>query len=218
MDAGIRTAEGLALASPFPTSWLGLSTAPPLPPNWANIGILTNVQVQALQAQIAYDQSKWDYTLIQNNRVGRYQFNSRLLEAYGLLATGSNDAYGDDCINYRNCWRPTYVNNGINSYENYFYNINGLNEFLTTPVAQEHLAYQHIVDLYQTGLGATVIKETDTYDVVAGMIYVCWSLGIGSLPTQLTPGGTGAWGWRYFNVGDGANSFNSGRYAVTLSI
>ena len=217
MDAGILSSVGLSINNPLPQSWLGLTAAPPLPPAWANIGVLTSTQVRNLLAQLGYDQSGWNYNKIgTNNELGRYQFTTTVLEGYGILATGSNKEYGTECVNYQHCWQPTYINNGINVYENYFYNVGNITSFLTNTIAQEHLAYQRIVDTYLTALNINVIQASDTTDVIAGMIYVCWTLGIGTAPTSANPVGTGAWAWRYYAVGNGANSFNSGRYAITV--
>lgn len=58
--------------------------------------------------------------------------------------------------------------------------------------------------------------QQDTADVIAGMLYVAWTLGVGSPPTPFEPNGSGAWAWRYGAVGAGDNSFNSGRYAVEI--
>ena len=217
MDQGISAAAGIPIATPLPVSWLGRADAPPTPPAWANIQVLSNRQVQHLQAQIAYDLSGWDYLLVgANNELGRYQASTRVLEAYGLLATGSTDAYGTDCVNYRHAWQPVVVNNGINNYQNYFYNINGLQQFTASTVAQEHLAYQRLVDLYLTSMDVGNINNTDSAETVAGMIYVAWTLGVGNSPTTSNPQGTGAWAWRYNNIGAGTNSYNSGRYAIAI--
>ena len=108
------------------------------------------------------------------------------------------------------------INNGTNAYQNYFYNVTNLQNFLATTVAQDHLAYQILVDLYISASLINAIKPDDAPDVVAGMIYVAWTLGVGTPATSSAPSGNGAWAWRYHNVGsNGTNSFNSGRYAVT---
>ena len=217
MSTGIQSASGIPITSPLPVSWLGRSDTPTLPPEWASIGIFSAVQLRNLQAQIAYDLSTWAYTKIgSNNELGRYQLSTQTLETYGLLAPGSNNAYGTDCINYIHCWSPVFVNNGINNYANYFYNINSLNEFLTNTTAQEHLAYRKIADLYTECTNIGVIQPTDAVDSVAGLIYVAWTLGSGTGPTIANPNGTGAWAWRYNNIGNGTNSYNSGRYAVVV--
>ena len=215
MDAGILAAQGVPVVNPLPVSWLGLTTAPVQPPTWSNIGPLNNTQIKNLLAQIGYDQSAWDYTLVDNNNtLGRYQITPALLESYGLLATGSNAAYGNSCVNYRHCWQPTYINNGQNVYENYFYNITNLTEFLNTPVAQEHLAYQRISDLYVESANAGVIQPRDSSETVAGMIYVAWALGVGQGPEDINS----AWAWRYNNANSttGINKFNAGRYSVAV--
>lgn len=217
MDAGIQSAAGIPITNPLPVSWLGRADLPPKPPAWANIGALSSVQLRNLQAQIAYDLSSWDYKRIgSNNKLGRYQFTTQVLEAYGLLATGSNTEYGTDCVNYVHSWQPITINTGINAYQNYFYNITSLNNFLSTATAQEHLAYQRLVDIYLTAVDVGTILAGDTADVVAGMMYVAWTLGVGAGPTISDPNGTGAWAWRYNNIGSGINSYNSGRYTVVV--
>lgn len=217
MDLGIQSAAGQPIVTPMPVSWLGLPAMPPTPPTWANIAALSATQVRNLQAQIAYSISQWNYNLIGGaNQLGRYQFTSQILESYGLLAPGSNTAYGTDAVNYRHCWQPTYINNGINSYQNYFYNVTSLSGFLTGTIAQEHLAYQRLVDIYITSLDVGAILASDSSETVAGMIYVGWTLSVGTGPTIANPQGTGAWAWRYNNIGSGANSYNSGRYSVAV--
>jgi hypothetical protein len=217
MDAGILAARGQAIATPLPQSWLGLTTAPPTPPTWASVGILSTGQIKNLQAQIGYDLSQWNYGLVgTNNQLGRYQFSTPMLEAYGLLAQGSNTEYGVDCVNYRHCWQPTQFDNGINAYQRYFYNVDSISSFLTNISAQEHLAYQRIVDLYVTLTDNGAIQSADSAEVVAGMIYVGWTLTVGQAPTIEDPNGTGAWAWRYSNIGSGANSYNSGRYTIAV--
>lgn len=217
MDIGIKSSIGKPIANPLPKSWLGLSSAPPGTPSWATVGPLSSTQTTNLQAQIAYDLSKWDYTKIgNNNQLGRYQFNSLLLESYGLIAAGSNKAYGSNCINYQYCWRPVYLSNEVYQYENYFYNTTSLDSFLSNNIAQEHLAYQRLVDLY-VGLSAIdAILPSDATDIVAGMIYVAWILGVGSTPDKINPTGTGAYSWRYYGTNDAGAIFNSGRYAITV--
>lgn len=217
MDLGIQSATGVPIATPMPKPWLGLPTAPPIPPAWADIKVLTSTQLRNLLAQIAYNLSQWNYNLVgASNQLGRYQFSSQILEAYGLLAPGSNAAYGTNAVTYRHCWQPVYINNGLNAYQNYFYNITSLTGFLASTVAQEHLAYQRLVDIYLTGLDIGAIRDTDSAETVAGMIHVGWTLSVGSAPTIADPQGTGSWAWRYNNIGAGANSYNSGRYAIAV--
>lgn len=216
IDPGIKVSVGQPIRLPLPTSWLGKTAMPPAPPAWAGIGALSSTQIRNLLAQIGYDLSEWNYELVQNNRVGRYQFSGQQLEAYGLLATGSYATYGNDCINYTHAWKPVVVSSVDYPYENYFYNITSLSGFLNSRTSQEHLAYQRLVDVYVTGKNIGLILDTDSIDVVAGMMYVGWTLGVGTAPTAGNVTGTGAWAWRYFNVGNGVNSFNSGRYAITV--
>jgi hypothetical protein len=219
-DLGIIAAKGLQIELPLPPSWMGLPTAPTVPPAWATIGNLSSTQVRALQAQIGYISSSWNYGLISNtgNLLGRYQFSPQTLENYGLLAAGSNSAYGSTCVNYVHCWRPMFVNNGQNAYQNYFYNVNSLQQFLTNTAAQEHLAYQLMSDLYTGCYRIGAILDSDTPDIVAGMIAVAWFTGVGTGPTVGSANGSGSYSWRFSNIGAPPipNIYNAGRYAVQV--
>jgi hypothetical protein len=221
MDPGIQAATGALVENQLPVSWLGRITTPGVsgmpmdPPNWATLvlnGALSNLQLKNLLAQIAYNESAWDYNLIgSNNKLGRYQFDSQTLENYGLLASGSVETYGNNAVTFRHCWQPAY-----NSYEDYSYNIKNLNGFLTNQAAQDHLAYQLLIDTYSACINSGAIQDADNTQTIAGMISVAWTLGTGTGPTPSESNGTGAWAWRYNNVGSGAVSYNQGRYAVAV--
>jgi hypothetical protein len=216
IDRGPQQAAKMGLENPLPASWLGLPTMPPSLPATADIYRLSATEIQNLLAQIAYDKSAWDYSLIgPNNELGRYQFSTQTLERYGLLAVDSNLHYGTDSVNYTNCWRPVTIR-GANSYSTYNYNITSLNGFLSSTISQEQLAYQIVYDLYNQLMANGAILESDSDDVVAGMIYVAWTVGYGIKPTATKPQGTGAYAWRYSGVGTADTQYNSGRYAITV--
>jgi hypothetical protein len=218
MDAGIVQALGQVVQNPLPPTWLGYASAPPGIPDWANIGILTGKQVRALMAQIAYDASGWNYQSIgSSGQLGRYQISTVTLENYGLLLSGANAAYGSNCVNYQHCWVPgTVVKASTNSYTRYIYNTTNLLDFLTTPNAQEHLAYQLLNDYYAGLQKLNAVQDSDSADTVAGMLYVAWVLGVGTAPGADSSTGTGAYAWRYSSIGAGATAYNSGRYAVMV--
>lgn len=216
MDVGPNSAIARPIINPLPVSWLGRADAPLDIPAAANIFRLTSTEIKNLLCQIAYDKSAWNYQKIgASNQLGRYQFSSTTLENYGLLATGSNSTFGTDCVNHLTCWRPTTIRNS-NSYATYNYNITSLAGFLNSVASQEHLAYQIVYDLYNTLAANNAITFDDSADMVAGMIYVAWNLGPGLSPSIGYPNGTGAYAWRYWGIGDGANLYNSGRYSVTI--
>lgn len=217
MDLGIQSAAQQTVPTPLPIGWLGRADMPPTLPAWAAIDRLNTTQLVNLQAQIGYDQSEWDYSKIGvRNQLGRYQFSTTLLESYGLLAAGSNDGFGTDCVNYKTCWRPIVVRKNTNSYANYIYDADSVGSFLTHTTGQEHLAYQVIYDLYNNLVLNNGITANDSAEVVAGMIYVGWMLGAGAGPTSTNLNGTGAYAWRYFNIGSGTAYYNSGRYAIAV--
>jgi hypothetical protein len=212
MDLGIQQAAGLPIVSPLPASWLGRSDVTPLPPSWATIAPMSAIQTRNLLAQIAYKESGWDYNLVgAGDQLGRYQFSPSVLENYGLLSKGSVAAYGNDAVNYKHCWQSVY-----STYENYFYNSTSLRSFLQNTIAQEHLANQYALDLYQSLVNVSAVTSTDSAEIVAGMIYVAWALGVGQGPSPSSSNGTGAWAWRYNNIGPGAENFNCGRYSIAI--
>lgn len=212
MDAGIAQASRILPPNPLPVSWLGRPDAPHPCPDWAVIAQLSSAQQQNLLAQIAYVSSEWDYKKIStNNELGRYQFDTNTLEAYGLLTVGSTASYGTDAVNYQHCWRAP-----ASTYANYLSEVANINDFLTNTSAQEFLAYQRLGDLYSDCVKIAAIKINDTADVVAGMLYVAWVLGAGTAATLNNTTGTGAYAWRYFSVGTGASYYTAGRYAITI--
>jgi len=218
MDAGLQQAAGISVVNPLPPSWMGLANSPPDIPSWAYIGGLSTSNIRALLAQIGYDQSAWNYKLIgANNQLGRYQFATTTLENYGLLLPGSNSTYGTNCVNYQVCWSAgTIPKTSFNAYTNYLYNTTNITTFLNNVNAQEHLAYQLLSDLYSGLVKINAITSTDTVDVVGGMMYVAWVLGIGAPANNTNTSGSGAYAWRYHGGGAGTTAFNSGRYAVTI--
>jgi hypothetical protein len=217
MDIGIQSAARQSVANPLPIGWLGRADMPPALPAWAAIDRLSTAQIVNLQAQLGYDASGWDYTMVgANNELGRYQFSASLLESYGLLAPGSTVAYGTDCVNYQTCWRPVTIRKNTNSYANYIYDADSISSFLSHTSGQEHLAYQVIYDLYNNLVLNNGIQSSDSAEVIAGMIAVAWQLGAGIGPTSSNLSGTGAYAWRHFNLGNGTNSYNSGRYAASV--
>ena len=206
MDLGIIQATGQGVINPLPPAWVNLPKAPPGLPSWANFGRLTATEIQNLLAQIAYEQSQWNYAAIgTDHQLGRYQFTAPILEYYGLLLPGSNEAYGTACVNHRQCWTPAYVRSTTSSYANYLYNTLSLGDFLVNVAAQEHLAYQRLYDLYVALTKNNGITDADADDVVAGMLNVAWNLGADAAAL-----------WRLSGNAPGAQSFNSGRYAIVV--
>ena len=220
MTTGIQLAARQAIATPLPLSWLGRPDAPTIPNDQVGIMVLTATEISNLEAQIAYDQSVWSYSKIgTGNRLGRYQIRTTTLEKYGLLATGSNTQFGTNCINYQTCWQEVVQRKNTTSYATYLYNVRNLSEFLASSTVQEQLVDQIIYDLYNNLSANGAITADDPADIVAGMIYVGWTLGVGSAPTYGSTSGTGAYAWRYYGIdsaGQGVSAFNSGRYAIVV--
>jgi hypothetical protein len=212
MDIGITQSARQAPLNPLPVSWLGRVSAPATRPDWAVIGQLSAVRHQNLLAQIAYDSSRWDYSLVgPNNSLGRYQISVQTLEQYGLLSFGAYNNYGIDAVNFQHCWRPAQ-----NTYADYLTEVTNLQDFLNNTIAQENLTYQILLDLYTSCFKNGSIRINDSADTVAGMLYVAWALGAGTPPVSASPSGTGAYAWRYHGIGSGAQYYTAGRYAVVV--
>jgi hypothetical protein len=216
LDPGLQSAVGIAPQTPLPVSWLGLPTTPQVHPHWASTYVLTPNQTTNLLAQIGYDTSGWTNGLIgDNNQLGRYQISTVVLENYGLLSAGSNTYYGTDCIYYRHCWQQNVIPRS-NGNGNYAYNITNYVDFLNNQSAQDHLAYQLLFDINVALSQNGALKDSDTADIIAGMMYVAWQLGTGNQPGYQYPSGSGAWAWRYHAIGNATNAYVSGRYSMVI--
>jgi hypothetical protein len=214
---GITSAMGKIPASLLPLGWIGLANMPQNQPSWASFSALSSTQCRNLIAQISYETSSWNYSLLgAGNQLGAYQFTTQELEDFGVLAAGANAAYGNECVFYKASWVPSVVKNPDNSFANYIFNITTLNLFLNHTTTQDYLAYQKLSNLYTALVNNGAILSTDAPDVVAGMINVAWNLGPGTASTYSNVNGTGAYAWRFFNQGAGALPYNEGRYAVTV--
>lgn len=211
-DKGILQSAGESPNNALPASWLNRADAPGARPDYSVISIFTSAQQRNLLSQIAYEKSLWDYKKIgTTNNLGRYQISTIQLENYGLISAGSNAAYGNDCINYRNVWKPK-----VDAKSYYNFQLTSLQDFLGNKMAQDYLAYQILYDLYTGASKIAVVKPTDSAETLAGMLYVCWELGVGTSPNRDSPTGTGAWAWRYKNIGSAGTYYNSGRYAIKV--
>ena len=195
-DLGIISARGASVQTPLPIGWLGRTDAPISVPVTYQIPTLTPSQLECVVAQIGFDKSQWNYALIgDTSSLGRYQFSANQLETYGFLIGGSVLKYGEDSVFKRGCWVPT----------NYTYGITSMQSFLTGMAAQDHLIYQILSDTYAGLVKNGGIQETDSVDIVGGMLYAGLNLGIAN--AQI---------WRTSGIGNGIVPFNSGRYAITV--
>jgi len=214
---GITQAATVSLSGTLPKGRLGLTTAPTAPNQTLAIDRFSTINLRCLAAQIGYNASGWDYTKISSKfLIGSYQVGAQTLENYGFLVPGSAKIYGADAVNRNFNWQPITVRKNTSSYSTYNTKIGSLKDFLSTPGFQDALAYQILHDTYYALYQSNAITDSDPTDVIAGMMYVAWVLGVGSTPTNATPNGTGAWAWRFHNMGNAANYYNLGRYTVTV--
>ena len=194
-DLGIISARGVSVQTPLPVGWLGRPDAPLSVPVTYQNPVLTYSQVQCLVAQIGFDKSQWNYSLIDGNSLGRYQFSADVLESYGFLIGTAVLNYGQAAVFKRACWVPT----------NYSYGVSSMQGFLAGTAAQDHLIYQILFDTYAGLVKNGGIRAADSTDVCSGMMYAGLNLGI--VNAQI---------WRTSGIGNGIAPFNSGRYAITV--
>lgn len=197
MDPGPAAASKQNVSNGMPKEWLG---KPDVPKPSGGIGPLSTYQTQCLMAQIAFNESRWDYTVInQFNFVGRYQFGAPALADCGYIKPDYIKQYGGNkCLNVSMAWTNK---DGIGSIE----------EYKSTPSAQESAMFDLMNRNYKTMVRIGAIKSDDDLCTVAGLIQVAHLLGAGGAKSWRNSGGGAD-----ANGTTGATYFNRGRYAIDV--
>lgn len=196
LDAGIESARGKPVSNPCPKNWLDTPFAPNPP---GGVGPLDQNQVKCLMAQIAFNESRWQYAIKnQLNYIGRYQFGAAACTDAGYIKLEFFKQYGNRAFNYPDAWTGK---NGCTSIESWF----------SSKGIQETEMYRLLSSNYKTLVRIGGIKSNDTACEVGGMLQVAHLLGAG-----------GAKSWRNSASGADANGttgeqyFNRGRYAIEV--
>lgn len=131
------------------------------------IGILTQTDLTALNAQLGYNESSGDYTHVnESGKVGKYALRAEDLIASGYLKEGTENTLV--AMQNPNNWRG---NNGIND----------LDSFLQAPVVQERVQYDKTRNTYaQLESEGLITANTDKQEA-AGLV----NAAIKTSPTEV---------------------------------
>ena len=198
-DQGPKAALGKPVRKPLNKKYLARPDAPNPP---AGIGPLPKSHTKAVFAQLAWSESSWTYTTVNElNYIGKYQMGASALTTLGYIKNDAYKQYGNKAANYPNSWTTKANNAGIASKE----------DFLNNPAFQEKVMMENTVFNYKSLSQKGAIKEGDDLCTVAGMLCASHLIGAGAAHT-----------WRKTGEGSDANGttgtdyFNMGRYAVDV--
>lgn len=164
------------------------------------IGELSTADVRALNAQIAWSESRGDYTKIEENGyVGKYQFSYDNLVELGYVKEGLPPTI--ETINNPNNWVSKD-------------NLNNLDEFLAAKELQEQAMLNLVKANYATLQATGAIVKSSSKEQIAGLLSVAHLAG---------PGGATTW-WKTGKYNFGGNGYtaadyyNRGKFSVTQAI
>jgi hypothetical protein len=198
-DQGPKAAVGKPVRKPLNKNYLKRPDAPNPP---AGIGPLAKTHTKAVFAQLAWSESSWDYTSVNElNYIGKYQMGASALTTLGYLKNDAYKQYGNKASNYPSSWTTKANNEGINSKA----------DFLSNPAFQEKVMMENTTFNYKVLRHITALHDGDDLCTVAGMLCASHLIGAGAAKT-----------WRRTGEGGDANGvtgtayFNMGRYAVDV--
>lgn len=198
-DLGPKAAVGKPVRKPLNKKYLARPDAPNPP---AGIGPLLKSHTKAVFAQLAWSESTWNYTTVNElNYIGKYQMGASALTTLGYIKNDAYKQYGNKAMNYTTSWTTKANTAGIASKE----------DFLNNPAFQEKVMMENTSFNYKSLSQKGAIKEGDDLCTVAGMLCASHLIGAGAANT-----------WRKTGEGSDANGttgtdyFNMGRYAVDV--
>lgn len=112
-----------------------------------NIPTLTKFETKCLMLQLAYIESQYDSTAITSNKFGKYQVTDYLLQKY---------EYRDS-----NGWTGL---DGVDTDD----------VFLASSKIQDKIMQRFLEDIYPKLISSGAIQQSDTKDIVAGMLAVAY--------------------------------------------
>ena len=202
LDAGPKLAATKPVSKPMPKEWLNRDDVPN--PS-TGIGPLSQHQVKCLMAQIAFSESRFDYSVREasnGNYLGRYQVGSFALTDLSYMKVAYTKKYSTTAVRYPDAWLGTD-------------NLVSDTAFLAAKGSQEKIMFALMQMNYKRlttkSNGKYGINPDDDLCTVAGMLQVAHLLGAGGART-----------WRYTAAGGDANGtsgavyYNRGRYAIDV--
>jgi hypothetical protein len=201
-DVGITEAAGESVSLPTcPSEYLARTTTynPP-----GGIGSsspkLTQQQVKAMMAELGYFESQFNYSLIDVDRIGKYQVDAQYLADAGYIKPDAITQYGtSNTLNQSESW------SGKDS-------IQSENDFFTSANVQDNIQYNEFTNNYSALVANGGILPTDDICTAAGMLFVAHQFR--SVDSALK------WRQQGAIVDDlgrqGSEYFNQGRYAIDV--
>lgn len=201
-DLGITEATGKQVTPPTcPAEYLSKTTtySPP-----AGIGTMvpkfTQAQVKAMIAELGYFESQFNYSLIDGNRIGKYQVDAQYLADAGYIKPDAIKQYGPtNALGKGESWTGK---DGIQSQDDFF----------SSPNSQDTIQYNEFNTNYTALLANGGIKTSDDICTAAGMLFVAHQFRSVDKALQ----------WRQKgNLTDalgrsGSDYYNQGRYSIDV--
>ena len=201
-DVGITESSGLSvIGDTCPAEFLSKSTmySPP-----SGIGTtapkFTQGQVKAMMAELGYYESKFNYSLISNDKIGKYQVDATYLASAGYIKPDAIKQYGAfGALSQGESWTNKD-------------NIQSQDDFFSSPNVQDTIQFNEFITNYTDLLANGGILSTDDICTAAGMLFVAHQFRSTDIALE----------WRQKGaVTDdqgrpGSDYFNQGRYAIDV--
>lgn len=198
LDPGPASAKGKTVKNPVPSYYMKREDNPN---PQGGIGPLSQFQVKCVLTQLAWNESHFNYSIVEvarGNFLGKYQIGAAALTDLGYIKKDYYKQYGSQAVNYDNSWLGK---DGINTKQ----------DFLNAHGVQETAMFNLVTSNYNTLVRNNGIKSGDDLCTVGGMLCVAHLLGAGGANTwRKTAGGSDA------NGTTGTTYFNMGRYAIDV--
>lgn len=206
-NVGITNATNKSITNQCPSDWLfkpelykatgPISTSAPY---------LTQTYATNMLAELAYFESKWDYTLTSPNGilVGKYQVDANYLADAGYVKPDAVTQYGDSTLKQDESWTGTD-------------NINSQADFIANKQIQDSLQNQEFNSNYSRLVSNQGIYQSDDICTAAGMLFVAHKYRSADLAAEWRRTGSVANPPAYTGVAGSAEEYyNHGRYAIDV--
>jgi hypothetical protein len=201
-DQGITLAAGQEVTQPTcPADTLSkTSTFSPTGGIGDSSPKLTQAQAKAMMAELGYFESQFNYSAVNEDRIGKYQVDARYLADAGYIKPDAITQFGaSNALSNGESWTGK---DGIQSQDDFF----------NSPMVQDTIQYNEFTSNYDALVSGGGIKSDDDICTAAGMLFV--SHQFRSTDTAIK--------WR--NEGavtdslgrNGSIYYNQGRYAIDV--
>jgi len=200
-DLGITAAAGEKVALPTcPAEFLAKTTTySPTGGVGTNSPKFTQLQVKAMMAELGYYESQFNYSLINVDRIGKYQVDAPYLANVGYIKPDAIKQYGESALSKGESWTGK---DGIQSQEDFF----------ASATIQDQIQFNEFTNNYAALVANGGIMTTDDICTAAGMLFVAHQFRSADQALKWRQQGTliDALGR------NGVEYFNQGRYAIDV--